>query len=196
MEILTYKIKFKMLKDKEFEFKFEFNAPSENSKLDVGNYLNTKAKNRFQETSFAYIAKTNSCDQGYDITHKLSNSKDENNNKWIKCEFKKLACVVDEIIELEISISHRFDYKDDKEIANYFKDTYSKAHAVREFCFQIEKYNTISEKFKHFVPILLNANDERILHKFNEGVYYKTYNWKIYYDKDKTKVIQLKTNHE
>lgn len=206
IEIITKKFKIKIMEDGDFIFQVEFDAPSDNDKLKAAKYKNTRNNNRFQETSYNYIAKSSYKSNGYPIKNKLydiDDNYDKNGkkkkvtipmSKWIRTEFTKKFSKVNEIIEIEFTVSHPFELKKKKDINAYFESSFTSPHAVRYFSFNIERYASNKSPYKKFAPVLWNSKGEKIVSKFTKGVYYKTYTWKILYNEDDSKIVKTTIN--
>lgn len=198
MEIMTKKFKIKILEDGEFKFSVDFDAPSDNDKLEASKYKNTRNFNRFNEISYNYITKSSNKSNGYPIKNKLYDIDDNDGkkkkdyismSKWVRTEFTKKFTKIDEVIEIEFTISHPFELKKKKDINRYFETEFQAPHAVRYFIFNIERYSSDKNPYKKFTPILLNSKNKKIISKFRKGVYYKVYSWKILYNEDDSKFI-------
>ena len=193
IEIMHRRIKCKIIKEGKFEFEYLFTAPDNSNSLDFTTYENTSENDRFKEVSYNSILKSSIRDDGFQLKDQLSNGKIDEDDA-VSILFSKIHTEVNEVLDIEFSISHPFKLTDEKDIEDYYNSTYSNPHAIRNITFQVEKYHNKDqvENIPDISPILYSAPNKLIKGNYKESIYYKTYYWEIYYSQDECEKVSIK----
>lgn len=193
IEIMHRKLKCKIINEGKFEFQYTFNAPND-EELNYNKYLKNTNSDRFNETSYKSMLKSSNSEDGLTINESFSMKK-EKDIDFIQIIFSKEFTIINEIIEIEFSISHKFDLIDSEKIKDYYHSSYTYPHAVRHIKFQLEKYNNCFDKIPSISPILYSNDDNNkkkiIKGNYTESLYYKTYLWEIYYSQNSCTTVSI-----
>lgn len=191
IEIMYRKIKCRIIKEGKFSFIFKFTAPDDNKKLNLEDYTNARGKDRFNETSYNSLLKSSNHNDGFKLEEFFSLS-ELGDEKCIEINFSKIYTKINEEIEIEFSISHPFKLSTHEEIENYYCSTYARPHAVRYFSFQQERYANTNKTIPDITPIIYDENDNIIIGKYEESIYYSSYTWEIFYSQNQSNKISFK----
>lgn len=191
IEIMHRKIKCRIIQEGKFSFIFKFTAPDDNEKLNLEDYTNARGKDRFNETSYNSLLKSSNHNDGFKLEESFSLSELES-EKCIEINFSKIYTKINEEIEIEFSISHKFNLTSHEEIENYYCSTYARPHAVRYVSFQQEKYDNKKNTLPNITPIICDEKDKIIIGKYTESIYYSSYTWEIFYSQNQSNKISFK----
>lgn len=191
IEIMHRKIICKIIKEGKFCFNFKFTAPDNTKKINLEEYINARGKDRFNETSYNSLLKSSNYNDGFKLEENFKLS-ELDGEPCIEIQFTKIYTKIDEVIEIEFSISHPFKLKTNEEIEDYYCSTYSRPHAIRYISFQQEKYDNKDGIIQNINPIVYDENDKIIIGKYGESIYYTFYNWEIFYSQNQSNKISFK----
>ena len=201
--IAHHKYHIKMMEDGQFdkffhriipfdkEIKFD---PKDNSMKEDEYYKNTPG-NRFEGKAYKIIHYP----KDLPIESKKPIYSYDGNRGWIKFRFTSQPIPKNTDFFIEISISDKIDLTNPTRINEYFESTIDNEknpHALRQVKYQIETYTDSSEgkinlPFMPWATVGTNASPLLNDNNCSENIYYKTWNWKLYFSESNPHGIKI-----